>query len=81
MSAEATAVAGRSVRLRRSARLAPGSAFWFVLPAAATLLLVFGWPLVFAMKASFTGWSLVMPGSEQDYVGWQICRDILNSGD
>ena len=81
MSAEATAVAGRSVRLRRPARLAPGAAFWFVLPAAATLLLVFGWPLVFAMKASFTGWSLVMPGSEQDYVGWQNYLDILNSAD
>jgi len=81
MSAEATAVAGRAVRSRPPSRLAPRSAFWFILPAAATLLLVFGWPLVFAMKASFTGWSLVMPGSDQDFVGWQNYLDILNSAD
>ncbi len=33
------------------------------------------------MKASFTGWSLVMPGSEQDYVGWQNYTDVLGSQD
>jgi multiple sugar transport system permease protein/sorbitol/mannitol transport system permease protein len=62
-------------------RLAPGPAFWFILPAVATLLLVFAGPLVFAARASFTGWSLVQPGSELDRVGWDNYTDILTSSD
>ena len=81
MTAGHSSIAAHAARGGLLRRVSPAPAFWFVLPAAATLLLVFGGPLVFAMKASFTGWSLVMPGSDQDFVGWENYTDILNSAD
>jgi len=54
-------------------------AFWFVLPAVAVLLVVFGGPMLFALNASFTGWSLVMPGSDQDQVGFENYTEVLTS--
>jgi ABC-type sugar transport system permease subunit len=59
----------------------PRAAFWFLLPAGATLTLVLVGPLLFALRASFTGWSLTDPGSEQDWVGWANYIDLLSSAD
>ncbi len=76
-SAYPVAAPGGTVRRRPAWRVAP--AVWFLLPAAAILLLVFAGPLVFALNASLTGWSLVQPGSERDYVGLDNYRDVLAS--
>jgi len=40
---------------------------------------VFGGPMLFALNASFTGWSLVMPGSDQDQVGFENYTEVLTS--
>jgi len=69
--------AGRS--LKRSAPWRPRPSFWFLLPAAAILIVVFAGPMVFAFHASLTGWSLVQPGSERDFVGFDNYRDVLGS--
>ena len=61
---------------RRRARL-PG--FWFLLPAALVLLGVYAGPMLYALKASFTQWVLVMPGSEDDPAGLSNYADVLAS--
>lgn len=71
------AVSGKPVRSALIGRLPAG--VWFLLPAAAILLVVFAAPLAFAFKASLTGWSLVQPGSAHDYVGLANYRDVLGS--
>ncbi|MBI1773941.1 MAG: sugar ABC transporter permease [Proteobacteria bacterium] len=69
--------AGEEPKPSRSWR--PPSAFWFLLPAASILLVVFVGPLLYAFHASLTAWSLVQPGSDQDYVGLDNYRDVLTS--
>ena len=59
----AVAASGKPVRSVLIGRIPAG--VWFLLPAAAILLVVFAGPLAFAFEASLTGWSLVQPGSEQ----------------
>jgi ABC-type sugar transport system permease subunit len=59
----------------------PGTAFWFLLPAAAILIVIYAGPLLFAFHASFTAWSLVQPGSDKDYVGLQNYQDVLGSSE
>jgi ABC-type sugar transport system permease subunit len=65
---------------RRSRRLSPrATALCFILPAALVLLGVYLGPMLYALEASFTGWVMVMPGSENDFVGTDNYTDILNS--
>ncbi len=56
-------------------------AFWFILPSAAVLAVVFLAPILYSLKVSFFGWSLVMPGSEHDFVGLANYLDILTNPD
>jgi multiple sugar transport system permease protein len=57
----------------------PGAAFWFLLPAATVLIAVYAGPLGYAVNASFTAWSLTVPGSDQIYVGLENYQDVLGS--
>jgi multiple sugar transport system permease protein len=59
----------------------PRASFWFLLPAGATLALVLVGPMLFALRASFTGWSLTDPGSDHDWVGWANYTDLLSSAE
>lgn len=70
-------VAASGMRPRPPARVPVG--LWFMLPATAILLVVLAGPLAFAFNASLTGWSLVQPGSEHDYIGFDNYRDVLGS--
>jgi len=65
---------------RRSHRLgARGAALCFIAPAVLMLLGVYLGPMLYALKASFTGWVMVMPGSENDAVGFENYTDVLQS--
>jgi multiple sugar transport system permease protein/sorbitol/mannitol transport system permease protein len=64
---------GRWSRLRKSS-----STFWFVLPAAATMILVLGYPMGVAFYYAFTGWSLVDPESRDLFVGFDNYVAILS---
>lgn len=57
----------------------PGTAFWFLFPAGAILIVVYLGPLAYAFHASFTAWSLVVPGSDRIYVGLENYQDVLGS--
>jgi ABC-type sugar transport system permease subunit len=57
----------------------PGAAFWFLLPAATVLIAVYAGPLAYAVNASFTAWSLTVPGSDKIYVGLENYQDVLGS--
>jgi len=76
-------VMGRSSRIDgtqpQSSRWRPGTAFWFLLPAGVTLMAVYAGPLLYALHASFTAWSLVVPGSDRTYVGLENYQDVLGS--
>ncbi|KWV53025.1 MULTISPECIES: carbohydrate ABC transporter permease [Rhizobium] len=73
-------VTGDRVAPRRR-RIRMSSVFWFTLPAAAIMLLVLGVPLVYSFYYSFTGWSLVLPGSDQDFIGLLNYTDVLGSSE
>jgi ABC-type sugar transport system permease subunit len=65
---------------RRSHRLSMRmSVFFFILPAALVLIGVYLGPMLYALKASFTGWVMVMPGSENESVGLENYKDVLSS--
>jgi ABC-type sugar transport system permease subunit len=57
----------------------PSAAFWFLLPAGTVLVSVYLGPLAYAFHASFTAWSLTVPGSDQIYVGLENYQDVLGS--
>jgi multiple sugar transport system permease protein len=61
---------------RRTSR---NQAIWFVLPAILVLVGVYLGPMLYALWASFTGWVLVMPGSENDWVGLANYSEVLQS--
>lgn len=42
---------------------------WFLLPALVTMAVVFAGPVAYSLAVSFYDWSLVMPGSENTFVG------------
>ena len=54
---------------------------WFVLPAGLVLLAVDLGPMLYALRASFTFWRLIEPGSENDFAGLANYADILGSGE
>jgi ABC-type sugar transport system permease subunit len=60
-------------------RWRPSTAFWFMLPAGAMLAFVYAGPLAYAVHASFTAWSLTLPGSDKIYVGLENYQDVLGS--
>jgi ABC-type sugar transport system permease subunit len=60
-------------------RWRPSTAFWFLLPAGAVLAFVYLGPLAYAVHASFTAWSLTLPGSDRIYVGLENYQDVLGS--
>jgi hypothetical protein len=68
-----------SPRPARRRRRLPGAAFWFILPAAFVLMAVYLGPMLYALKASFTRWVLVLPGSENDPAGLENYADVLQS--
>jgi multiple sugar transport system permease protein len=75
-----TALAAPQYFVRRPTRLLAGRpALWFILPAAIVLLGVYLGPMLYALRASFTHWVLVMPGSEDDPAGWENYTDVLAS--
>ena len=57
----------------------PSAAFWFMAPAGAVLIAVYLGPLAYAFHASFTAWSLVVPGSDKIYIGLENYQDVLGS--
>ena len=59
--------------------LRPGAGFWFLLPAAAVMLVVLGGPLVVSFYYSFSGWHLTMPGSRSLFVGMANYVGVLTS--
>ncbi|WP_026187603.1 carbohydrate ABC transporter permease [Ensifer sp. BR816] len=74
-------ITGDRATPRRRRRIRMSSVFWFTLPAAAIMLLVLGVPLVYSLYYSFTGWSLVIPGSDQDFIGLLNYTDVLGSSE
>jgi ABC-type sugar transport system permease subunit len=52
-------------------------AIWFVMPAAAPLVLVLAGPMAYSFKASLTAWSLLSPGSSEVYVGFRNYMEVL----
>jgi ABC-type sugar transport system permease subunit len=48
-------------------------------PAGAVLAFVYLGPLAYAFHASFTAWSLTLPGSDKIYVGLENYQDVLGS--
>jgi ABC-type sugar transport system permease subunit len=57
----------------------PSAAFWFLLPAVTVLIAAYAGPLAYAVNASFTAWSLTVPGSDKIYVGLENYQDVLGS--
>lgn len=78
LSAPAPATPTRRGRARLTSR---NQAIWFVLPAMLVLAGVYLGPMLYALWASFTGWVLVMPGSESDWVGLANYTEVLQSGE
>lgn len=68
------AVAPRGSRLNR-----PG--LWLLLPAATAMVVAFGAPLVFSVWYSFSGWSLVRPGTKSLFVGVSNYAQVLRDPD
>jgi multiple sugar transport system permease protein len=68
-----------AARRSRSLRLTQHQALLFVLPAGLVLVAIYLGPMLFALKASFTHWVLVMPGSENDPAGLENYTDVLHS--
>jgi ABC-type sugar transport system permease subunit len=62
-----------------SARRQRRSALLFLAPAACVLVLIYLWPMLFALKASFTAWIFTSPGSENINVGLENYGDVLMS--
>lgn len=56
-------------------------AIWFLLPASATLIVLLAGPMAYSFWVSFTGWSLMLPGSESDFVGLDNYIAILTSSE
>lgn len=73
--------AKRGARERAAEWIAAHRGFWFLLPALATLIVVLLGPIVYSLEASVYGWSLVLPGSENDYVGLSNYIWVLTSPD
>ncbi len=69
------------IAVRRHRRIRISTVVWFTLPAAAIMALVLGVPLVYSFYYSLTGWSLVIPGSDQDFIGLLNYTDILRSSE
>lgn len=70
-----------AVAVRRRRRIRISTVVWFTMPAAAIMLLVLGVPLVYSFYYSLTGWSLVVPGSDQDFIGLLNYTDVLRSSE
>lgn len=51
---------------------------WLLLPAAAAMLVAFGAPMIFSVWYSFSGWSLVRPGTKSLFVGLANYSHILH---
>ena len=56
-------------------------ALWFMLPAAMVLLTVYLGPMLYALKASTTFWTLTLPGSQNEWAGIENYTDVLQSRD
>lgn len=54
-------------------------ALGFMAPAAFLLALVYLGPMLFALKASFSGWVMTIPGSADIDVGWENYTDIATN--
>lgn len=50
---------------------------WLLLPAAAAMLVAFGAPMIFSIWYSFSGWSLVRPGTKSLFVGLANYAHVL----
>lgn len=61
--------------------IAARKGLWFLLPAAAVLVVVLVGPIVYSVQASFYGWSLVLPGSENDFLGLENYIWVLTNSE
>lgn len=74
----ARASGGRRSGVQRIAAL---QGVLFLLPAASVLLVVLVAPILYSLNASFYGWSLVLPGSENDFMGLRNYVWVLTNPD
>ncbi|MGE5614902.1 MAG: carbohydrate ABC transporter permease [Bacillota bacterium] len=51
----------------------------FLAPSVVALLLLTVFPLIYSLRNTFYGWDLIVPGSENKYVGLKNYIDVLSS--